>query len=395
MNLTSMDRRREQLAAETTEPTPSAAASRTSSSAGARQATPSDATLHAALQRVPVAADQNAFFAQLHAGQTAGTTSTAGATSRPAAQVASSLTALSSPPLRNAREAAIQQRLDAFRDRFSGPYKVEGRSVTAPPMFRMNSPMASNRKSVVETLPMLNAACTKAGIAPFAARCLSGRCTPEELVKVTQALLDAKHLPPADTEHPTLESRVRAMQWKFGVGVDCAGYTQLAAASAHGAAGRVFTTNQMGDLFSGMHRDPRFTEILDPASIHVGDVIHLKNKQAGEVGHNVVVHGHTTLSDQKRSELFATQPLARDFLSGLGPFHVLEVDSSWGAGDGKDFGGFRRDTWLYSESSGTWATYLPLTPKARTSEAPVLYCVPETGPQDELFVGAYRPKEVP
>jgi hypothetical protein len=47
-----------------------------------------------------------------------------------------------------------------------------------------------------------------------------------------------------------------------------------------------------------------------------------------------------------------------------------------------------------SSPAGTWASYLPLTPKARATEVPVLYCVPETGPQDELFAGAYRPKEV-
>ena len=55
-------------------------------------------------------------------------------------------TSLVNPTLGSARDVGMQQRLDAFRDRFSGPYDVGGTKVPAPPMFRMNVPGAPNAK---------------------------------------------------------------------------------------------------------------------------------------------------------------------------------------------------------------------------------------------------------
>ena len=383
------DRQRERLDFTTNEPAQTSAST-------APSAVPmrSESQRQDALDRLPVSADYRAFLAQLPAASAA---PGASAATRAPAQLEASRTALVSPTLRNARDAAVQQRLDAFRDRFSGPYSVAGAKVTAQPMFRMNTPGAHNAKSMEAHAAELTRICQRAGIAEAAAPARFGRCTPEQLVKVTQALIDAGKLPAADAAHPTLTDRIRGMQWEWGIGVDCAGYTQQAAAEAHGPSGAVFrATSLMGDMFSGMMTDKRFTSV-QIASIRPGDVIHLDSPNVGGVGHNVICSGHTMLDDQARKQLLtqdSKHPLpldekAKAFLNGAGPFHAIDVDSSWGAGDGHMFGGFRRDTWIYSESSLTWASF-----PAGDRTLP-LAVDPLTGPQGELFGGAFRPRVDP
>ncbi len=216
-----------------------------------------------------------------------------------------------------------------------------------------------------------------------------------------QALLDAGKLPPADEDHTDEASRIRLMQWQWGIGVDCAGYTQQAAAAVHGPAGAAFKDGLMGDIFSGMKNDPRFRRI-DVADIRPGDVIHLDNPKKGAVGHNVIVYDRTILDSKKIAELLAHQPKlseearvaglrsAAEFFCGKGPFHVLKVDSSWGAGNGNtEVGGYRRDQWIYDEGSKTWASF----PGGKRELA--LESDPRTGPQRERFGGAFRPREAP
>lgn len=396
MNNSVTDRRREHLElARTEEAAPSSPSAPSAPVSPSAPSVRSDAQLHDALDRLPVSADYGAFLAQL---PTTSRASAATATSCTPAQAATTGATFVSPTLRNARDAAVQQRLDAFRDRFSGPYRVGGAKVTAQPMFRMNSPGAPNAKMMEAHAGELTHICAKAGIADAAAPARFGRCTPEQLVNVTQALIDAGKLPAADEAHPTLTDRIRGMQWAWGIGIDCAGYTQQAAAEAHGANGAVFkSTSLMGDMFSGMMNDKRFTNV-QIANIRSGDVIHLESPAVGEVGHNVICHGHTMLDEQARNEILRPggherkPPLeldakAKAFLNGAGPFHAIEVDSSWGAGDGNMFGGFRRDTWIYSESSLSWASF-----PAGNRGLP-LQTDPMTGPQGELFAGAFRPRE--
>ena len=106
------------------------------------------------------------------------------------------------PTLGNARDAAVQQRLDAFRDRFSGPYQVEGSQVTARPMFRMNTANSLNAKKMEAHAAVLSQICAKAGLAQASGPVRFGRCTPEQLVKVTQALIDAGKRTDIVPSHP-------------------------------------------------------------------------------------------------------------------------------------------------------------------------------------------------
>jgi hypothetical protein len=381
MNTAGVDRRRELLDLTRTEESPPQAAPARAGSAS----TTSDALLQRAIDRIPVSLEHAAFLAQLSARPTA-----AASNARTPASVDTSRTALVSPTLQNARDAAMQQRLEAFRARFSGPYQVDGAPVKAQPMFRMNTADSMNAKKMEAHASELTQICAKAGIASASGPARFGRCTPEQLVRVTQALIDAGKLPPADAKHVSVTDRIRGMQWEWGIGVDCAGYTQQAAAEAHGAAGAVFKANLMGDVFSGMMQDKRFATV-DIAHIRPGDVIHLESTKPGDVGHNVICYSHGRLDDATRAKLLASPATdeGKAFLRGPGPFHAFEVDSSWGAGDGQMVGGFRRDTWLFDEGSFSWAFY----PSGQRNLP--LDADPLTGPQRELFTGAFRPKGAP
>ncbi len=264
---------------------------------------------------------------------------------------------LDAPSAAPSRDAIVGARLDALRDGLSGPYTVDGASVTARPMFRMNG--GANEASAREHAPELRRIAARAGVS--AEMVLLGRGSARDLVKVTQALIDAGHLPPPPGDVAT---RIRQMQWEWGIGIDCAGYTYLAAIAASGANAKALGLREVGmENFRALDGNRAFRKI-DPSSARPGDVMTLDPLPPETVGHNVIVRSLTT----------------------VGSRHFIEVDSSWGAGPyGADYGGFRRDTWIYDESTKLWTSFDPhvTPPVERTSSE---------GPAGERFHGGYRPK---
>ncbi len=250
-----------------------------------------------------------------------------------------------------------EARLDELRDDFSGPYTVEGSTITARPMFRMNG--GANEASARTHASELRRIAARIGVSPEMIRL--GQGNPRDLVRVTQALIDQGHLPPPPG---ALDARIRRMQWTWGIGVDCAGYTYKAVVAASGASPRALGLRALGmESFRSLDRNAAFVKIA-PSSARPGDVITLDPLPPETVGHNVIVRSHTT----------------------NGTRHVIEVDSSWGAGaDGADYGGFRRDTWIFDASTRLWTWTDPHVspPVARSSLL---------GPAGERFHGCYRPE---
>ncbi|MCL2778981.1 MAG: hypothetical protein FWD73_13350 [Polyangiaceae bacterium] len=300
------------------------------------------------------------------------------------------------PDAKRVAEVQAKKQLDLVRGRFSGPYKVDGASVQARPMFRMNVKGTLSTKNAEDHKNELVKICKKAHVPESAVtNARIGRPTAQQLVQVTQALIDAGKLPKAAND--TVEMRIRQMQYDWGIGVDCAGYIREAAVAVHGkgAQSLVNGANRYGAIDSLLKtsafkkvadkkgEDPKVHNISD---IRTGDIIHLDAPKAGDVGHNVIVHNHKVATASMLAELSACNPDNKDlrkFLSNKGPIHVLNVDSSWGGGI--DNSGFRRDTWLYNESSGEWGCFKADRQKFYTSTTP--------GPQDEIFKGAFRPSE--
>ncbi len=275
-----------------------------------------------------------------------------------------------------ARTAKVQAGLDAFRDRASGPYAAEGRAVYVAPQFAMGGgavhPLAKDLMAVA-------AAAKPTSLARFVGDIQVGRGTPEHVAQLTQALIDAGKLPAGTPDN--LVGRIHQMQWRYGVGFDCAGYTQQAVASAAGQArGAVFPNDLTGAIsFARMQKLP-FT------SARAGDMFVLDPPPGEDVGHKTAVYAHTTVTpEQASAELLAggARPFqVSDFGAG-GPVHRYQLDASWGAGPNGDIhGGYRRETALYNESTGMWAWREPTSGSVRVTPLPYNH------PID----GAYRPR---
>jgi hypothetical protein len=265
---------------------------------------------------------------------------------------AARLDAPSAPP---SRDAIVGARLDALRDAFSGPYTVEGRAVAAAPMFRMNGGFNDRAGRAQE--PALRAIATSTGAHPGMSTV--GRGSPRDLVRTTQALIDHGHLPPPPGDVAT---RIRQMQWQWGIGVDCAGYAYAAIVAASGTSPQKLglAPIQM-ENFRALDGLRTFTKV-PLSSARPGDVITLDPRPPETVGHNVIVRSRSV----------------------VGSRHVLEVDSSWGAGPaGAEYGGFRRDTWIFDESTKLWTSFdVHVSPPSERVSA--------EGPAGERLHGCYR-----
>jgi hypothetical protein len=288
------------------------------------------------------------------------------------------LTSVPAPPIANVgatRDQAIQAKLDGVRDAFSGPYIVEGMEVTARPMFRML------RERPAPMVTAVYAAAAQAGVPAYPA--IVGQCTPRQLVKITQALIAAGRLPPGPADVAT---RIRQMQWDHGIGVDCAGYSKQAIAASALRTPEMYQSGWESFRDLDSKRAGSFAkQSLEDA--RPGDLITLDPIAPEIYGHNVVVYSHTTADASQAARLASTHgPDVAAFLLTRGPHHVLEVDSSWGAGaEGSQHGGFRRDTWLYDASTKTWGSFDPRSTPAR-------FEVSLRGPSGDAYHGTYRPR---
>jgi hypothetical protein len=269
------------------------------------------------------------------------------------------------------RDVAAGAAIDAKRDAYSGPYNVEGQTVSAPPMFHMTGGQPS--QSMMRDLPRIVGS-TLAGSMAF------GQASPAQIVATTQKLIDAGKLPPGSGD---VAARIKQMQWQYGVGIDCACFTRQGLAAVTGKSdAQLGLTSDLG--MRGLDRNPHFAKV-PPTGVRPGDVITLDPKPPETVGHNVIVRDRTVADDAKKMELGRHGPVAKAYLASPGPHHVIQVDSSWGAGGaGAAHGGYRRDTWIYDESTQIWGHSQPGTGVFLTSK---------DGPAElDRFHGAYRVK---
>ena len=294
--------------------------------------------------------------------------------------------------------AVAQGKLDAYRATFAGPYVVGGERVMAPAMFRMGGGVndeAAGYQNVGhggaidrtnEQVKALIAIC-KGARAPDPGNCLMGCPSAHELVQVTQALIDAGRLPPGPGD---LTARIKTMQWQWGIGIDCTDYTIGAAMKVAGKSANDLGVVPGTDFFRSPDSDPRLTRV-GLAAVKVGDVFCLDSVpepgKPRDVGHRAMVYSHTVSAPADGASLAARfGSAATGFLKG-GPVHVIEVDSSVGAGQlGSPNGGVRRDTWLYNESSRGWARFAPNDPVVGSPN----FDITPHGPKNELLHGIYR-----
>jgi hypothetical protein len=266
---------------------------------------------------------------------------------------------------------ATQEKLDAFMNSAEGPYRAEGRSVRVPTQFRMrggfNDPGVVVRGEPAWELPARRARAADrdaiaagSGLTASNALVRIGRGSPADVTRITQALIDANKLEPGSPE--SLPRRIHDLQWRYGVGLDCAGYVRGALLAVYGGpASRLGLASPDLENFSRLASKAAFRAV-PPDRALPGDVMVLRGS-GREPGHNLIVYSHELVDTAVRVRLLATWPDARPFFRTSVRIHVLEVDASFGAGThGSASGGVRRDTLLFDEASGQWCTCRSTTP---------------------------------
>lgn len=239
------------------------------------------------------------------------------------------------------QRSEVQKRMDDFLASATPRYRVGGQEVRVTPAFRMLGGYGPSPEKATAAL--------KRALPPDLVRELGerlgvvagGKGTPDEVRRVTQALVDAGHLDTAPGRSPA--ERVRHLQFKFGVGMDCSGFSYQAHAAARGRPRKL-------GLNEGIPA-PRKSHDVRQAS--PGDLIVL----GGDPGHKVAVYSKNSLPVGSPPPSFPGRaPVSPAFMQG-GSVHVFEVDSSWGASGQAARGGVKREVWLYNEGTKIWAYF--------------------------------------
>jgi hypothetical protein len=190
-----------------------------------------------------------------------------------------------------------------------------------------------------------------------------GRGSLSEIQLVTETILKAGRVSP----FPTDAAGVRSMMFRLGIGIDCAGYVRQAAMlagllSPSSPGTPAIANDNLSNLPSR-----GFRLVTDYQTVRVGDIFVLGPKvgqTADSIGHRAIVSSeHVTAPSDLPSQL------ASQLGASTGLIHVLEVDSSWGAGGIPQNGGVRRQTWWYAESTGKWAWQFPVEPSPQPYQA--------------------------
>jgi hypothetical protein len=267
------------------------------------------------------------------------------------------------------QDTAVQGRLEAFFSSAKPVYRLpEGGEVAVAVGFRMTTsaavppqPTPADLRYVAqETLvnrhdPELRAIAARYGVRGLDEMKV-GRGAPSQIQKLTQALIDEGKLPPAVPGGPSGEQRIRRMMSEYGIGLDCAGYTQQAFLAARGVtrAQAGFAPAITSEDLSRISR-AHFSRV-DPQDSRAGDIFAMGPPPGDSVGHRVIVVDRHDASPEELKRYCGSGDGA--VLAG-GEVSVLTVDSSWGSGGDPDKGGVGRQTWLYEATSKQWGTVVP------------------------------------
>jgi hypothetical protein len=265
-----------------------------------------------------------------------------------------SLAALGPIASRDVHDVQTQQRLDAFRMSLTGWYHTPSGDLAAVTPFLMSPGQAKQRAFLANPTKQaeLQKIAARAGLSSTAlARVHCGRGTPDEIHRLTQALIDAS---PRDTKWDPYA--VRQLMFDNAIGLDCAGYTQQAYlyATSRTAAQAGFDTLTNESLSGLSGRGYARTAAI--ADVRPGDIIvfHPPPQFRGEPGHRAIVYDQRVATvDDMKTLLSSAQ--GQHFAVG-GPIRVLEMDSSYGSGGTSTAGGVQRQAWLYNERTRQWAT---------------------------------------
>ncbi len=247
-------------------------------------------------------------------------------------------------------QADLRTRIDEYFDRANAEYNLgHGTMVWARPQFRY-ARGGDSEEAKTRVRRILGAAFERRHPGAINAAAY-GRAKPSQVAAVTQGLIDAGELAAVSTARPLLTNAqlVRALQRKFKVGIDCAGYVQLAFIFA-------FTGSDNDPARTrkslGLHEKRGWEALRSLPASHftqvrvvegrTGDLLVLKPRADSNdrAWHTVIVVERTVATNQ----------------------HTFLVDASWGVDlYGDDAGGVARRKFVHDTSSGAWWDIHPVS----------------------------------
>ena len=247
-------------------------------------------------------------------------------------------------------ETDLRKRIDEYFDLANAEYILPDKTkVKARPQFhiaKVGDPEQDAQR--VENILMKKFGAKFSKPLHDAIRCAAyGRVRPDEIKLITQALINAGELDAVRSDHSGLSDNqlVRALQEKFNIGIDCAGYVQLAFIYA----------------FTGNHDNARCNlnslKLREDLGLNAKrsweNLAYLPKKHFIEVG---FLNGKTgdllVLAWRKRERDWHTVIVVDHTVSG--DLHTFVVDASWGFLYGEDAAGVARRKFMYDRSTGKW-----------------------------------------
>jgi hypothetical protein len=238
----------------------------------------------------------------------------------------------------------MQQRMDAFKESATPTFHTPQGDATVAIPFHMNT----GGNPYQQELTDLGA---KVGLSPRQANLVAnGRGTPQEIQRMTQALIDARKLPPGSPSD--LTNRIRTMMCNYGVGLDCAGYVQQAFLASRGISrsqtglAEVDKEDLTGLAGKGFKRVPQ-------SQIREGDLLVLGPPPSSRTGHTLIVRASRLATPEEALDL---ERKAAPGWQNAAPSQLrrLELDSSWGNGGRAEAGGVQRQIFWHDEANGSW-----------------------------------------
>lgn len=245
----------------------------------------------------------------------------------------------------------MQQRIDAFKESATMDlHTPEGNAKVAIP-FWMNDPNVRPDAARRATKAELSTIALGAGLHPTElGHVLIGRGTPQQIKLVAQALIDAGKLPPPPPDE--LNDRVRTMMCGYGVGLDCAGYSQQAFLASRGIP-RSQTGLKDIDLEDLKGLTGKGFKRVPQSQMREGDLVILGPRPKEQTGHTLIVRSSRLATPE---EAAAVAKLAEPGWKSPDPSKLrrVELDSSYGNGGKPEAGGVMRQIFWHDEANNVW-----------------------------------------
>ena len=267
----------------------------------------------------------------------------------------------------------LKTRIDEYFDRANAEYDLGHTTVRARPQFRY-ARGGDSEEAKTRVRRVLGAAFERRHPGAIHAAAY-GRAKPSDVAAVTQGLIAAGELEAVRTARPHLLNAqlVRALQRKFKVGIDCAGYVQLAFMFA-------FTGSDNDPARTrkslGLHEKRGWEALRSLPTSHFTRVRVVE----GQTGDLLVLKPRADSNDRAWHTVIVVERTVATTR------HTFLVDASWGVDlYGDDAGGVARRKFVHDTSSGTWWDIHPVSGSKVHENA--------IGPYDGHPIhGMFRPK---